>query len=172
MNLISNLGTRSHRKILRTKGTRQPDQLLNQASWETRVSRATRPLGDRTSLITGQPATVDTLEGVDLLMRQVTPKWCVFLFFDQEVPLFSCFCQFSINRCVCRRHTTLQIGHTHEHTVRCQKGCLPRASGDVVVVSGPSMVSVVFRLGRSWLFCSSDFWLCLFVARFWLVDVS
>ena len=124
---------------------------------ENRVSRATRP---PTSLITGQPATVDTLEGVNLLMRQVTPKWCVPFFFDQEVPFLIFW------------HTTLQIGNTHEHTVRCQICWLPRASGDIVVVSGPSMVSVAFRLERSWLFCSSDFWLCLFVARFWLVDVG
>ena len=34
------------------------------------------------------------------------------------------------------------------------------------------MVSVVFRLVRSWLFCNSGFWLRLFVARFWLADVG
>ena len=156
MNQIINLRARSYRKISRTKGTRQPDQLLNQASWETGVSRATRPLADRTSLITGQPATFNTLEGVDLLMRQVTPKWCVSFFFTKKC-LFFHFSQFRNNRYVCRRHTTLQIGNTHEHTVRCQMCCLPRASGDIVVVSGRSMVSVVFRLVRSWLFCSSDF---------------
>ena len=33
------------------------------------------------------------------------------------------------------------------------------------------MVSVVFGLLRSWLFCSSGFWWRLFVARFWLVEV-
>ena len=41
-----------------------------------------------------------------------------------------------------------------------------------MVVSGASMVSMVFRLVRSWLFCSSFFWLRLFVARFWLADVG
>ena len=92
MNQILNSRTRSYRKISKTKGTRQPDQLLNQASWETGVSRATRPLADRTSLITGQPATVDTLEGVDLLMRQVTPKWCVsFVFCPRSASYFSFF---------------------------------------------------------------------------------
>ena len=34
------------------------------------------------------------------------------------------------------------------------------------------MVSVVFRLVRSWLFCNSGFWLRLFVTRFWLADVG
>ena len=28
----------------------------------------------------------------------------------------------------------------------------------IIVVSGPSMMSVVFRLVRSWLFCNSGFW--------------
>ena len=41
--------------------------------------------------------------------------------------------------------------------VRRQKCCLSRASGVTVVVSEPSMVSVEFRLGRSWLFRSSGF---------------
>ena len=41
--------------------------------------------------------------------------------------------------------------------VRRQKCCLSRASGVTVVVSEPSMVSVEFRLGRSWLFSSSGF---------------
>ena len=50
--------------------------------------------------------------------------------------------------------------------------CLSRASGVIVVVSGRSMVSVVFRLVRSWLICNSGFWLRLFVARFWLADVA
>ena len=120
MNQILNSRTRSYRKISKTKGTRQPDQLLNQASWETGVSRATRPLADRTSLITGQAATFNTLEGVDLLMRQVIPKWCVSFFLTKKC-LFFHFSQFSINRCVCRRHTTLQIGNTH---VPCDVRCV------------------------------------------------
>ena len=37
---------------------------------------------------------------------------------------------------------------------------------------GPSIVSVVFRLVRSWLFCSNGLWLRLFVARFWLAEVG
>ena len=56
--------------------------------------------------------------------------------------------------------------------VRCQMCCLSRASGVIVVVSGPSVVSVVFRLVRSWLFRNSGSWLRLFVARFWLADVG
>ena len=76
------------------------------------------------------------------------------------------FCQFIGNHCVCRNLTA------HEYTVRCQICCLSRASGVIVVVSGPSMVSVVFRLVRSWLFCNSAFWLRLFVTRFWLADVG
>ena len=73
---------------------------------------------------------------------------------------FFIFCQFSINHCVCRNQTALQIGNTHECTVRRQICCLSRAGGDIVVVSEPSTVSVVFRLVRSWFFCSQ--W--LFVA--------
>ena len=34
------------------------------------------------------------------------------------------------------------------------------------------MVSVVFRLVRSWLFCDSGFWLRLFIAGSWLADVG
>ena len=37
----------------------------------------------------------------------------------------------------------LKIGHTHEYTVRRKICCLSRASGVTVVVSGPSMVSMV-----------------------------
>ena len=58
--------------------------------------------------------------------------------------VFCFFCKFTSNHCVCRNPTTLQIGNTHEHTVRCQICCLSRASGVIAVVSGPSMVSVVF----------------------------
>ena len=76
------------------------------------------------------------------------------------------FCQFICNHCVCRNLTA------HEYTVRCQICCLSRASGVIVIVSGPSMVSVVFRKVRSWLFCNSAFWLRLFVTRFWLADVG
>ena len=43
--------------------------------------------------------------------------------------------------------------------VRCQICCLSRSSDVIVVVSGPSMVSMVFRLVRSCLFCNSGFWL-------------
>ena len=52
--------------------------------------------------------------------------------------------------------------------MRRQMCCLSRASGVVVVVSGPSLVSVVFRLVRARLLCN---WL-LVVARFWLADVG
>ena len=37
--------------------------------------------------------------------------------------------------------------------------CLSRASGVIVVVPGPSIVSRAFRSLRSWLFCSSCGWL-------------
>ena len=36
----------------------------------------------------------------------------------------------------------------------------------------PCMVSVVFRLVRSWLCCNKGFWLRLFIARFRLADVG
>ena len=49
------------------------------------------------------------------------------------VVFFSFFCSFILNHCVCRRHTTLQIGDTHEYTVRRQICCLSRASGVIVV---------------------------------------
>ena len=82
------------------------------------------------------------------------------------------FCQFIINHCVCRRHITLQIGNLHEYTVRRQKCCLSRAIGVIVVVSGPFMLSVVFRLVRSCLFCNNGFWWRLFVTRLWLAEVG
>ena len=97
------------------------------------------------------------------------PKWYVSV---SRQRWYVVFFQYIRNHCVCRKHTTLQIGTTHEYTMRCQTCCLSRASGVIVVVSGPSMVSVVFRLVRSWLFCASGFWLCLFVARFWMADVG
>ena len=73
--------------------------------------------------------------------------------------MLCCFFHFVSNHCVCRNRPTLQIGNTHEYTVRRQICCLSRASGVIVVVSGRSMVSVVFRLVRPGLFCSSGFWL-------------
>ena len=76
---------------------------------------------------------------------------------------FHCFCQFGINLCVCRNQTTLKSGNTREYTVRRQIRCLSRASGAMVVVSGPSMVSVVFRVVRS----ASDC-VCLSHASGWL----
>ena len=69
--------------------------------------------------------------------------------------------------CVCRNQTTLQIRSTHEDTVRRQICCLSRASGVKVVIYFWAMVSVVFRLVRCRLFCSSGFWLRRFVARCW-----
>ena len=103
--------------------------------------------------------------------RRVPSRSGMFRFFLSKSGML-CFCQFISNHCVCRNPTTLQIGNTHEYTVRRQICCLSRASVVIVVVSGPSTVSVVFRLVRSWLFCNSGFWLRLFVARFWLVDVG
>ena len=56
--------------------------------------------------------------------------------------------------------------HARIHRQIC---CFSRASGVIVLVSGPSMVSVVFRLVRSWLFCR---WLlvavCLLRVSGWL----
>ena len=93
----------------------------------------------------------------------------MFRFVDQKVVCcgFRSFFQFIVNHCVCLRYATLKIGNTHEHTVRRQTCGLSRASGVIAVVSGPSIVSVVFRLVRPWLVCSSGCWLRLFVARFW-----
>ena len=71
---------------------------------------------------------------------------------------------FIVNHSVCRRHTTLRIGNTREDTVRRHTCCLSRASGVMVVVSGPCIDSMVFRLARSWWLCSSSFWLRPFVA--------
>ena len=70
-------------------------------------------------------------------------------------------------------HQSMRLSHgkTHECTVCRQVCCLPRANGVIVVVSGPFMVSVVFRLVRPWLFCNTGFCLHLFVARFWLAEV-
>ena len=75
--------------------------------------------------------------------------------------------------CVSRRHITLQIGTKHEYTVRCQTCCLSRAKWRHCcrfwALHG---LRVVFRLVRSWLFCSSGFWWRLFVARLWSVLLS
>ena len=84
------------------------------------------------------------------------PTRGIFFFQKMECCVFFLFI---INHCVCRNQTTLQIGNTHEYTVQRQICCLSRTSCVRVVVSGPSMVSVVFRLVRSWLFCNSGFWL-------------
>ena len=63
---------------------------------------------------------------------------------------------------------------THDNTVRRQICCLSRASGVIVVVSRPSMVSVMFRLVRSWLFCSGGFRLrvCSSHVSGWLTSVE
>ena len=115
---------------------------------------------------------VKALHGVELLLPGAPgcPKVVCFGFFRQKM-VCCVFCQFISNHCVCRNQTTLQIGNTHEYAVRRQICCLSRASGVIVVVSGPSIVSVVFPLVRS-LFCNSGFWLRLFVARFWFADVG
>ena len=111
---------------------------------------------------------------VEALNASGCPRAVCFGLFHQKMVLcgFSfVFCKFVINHCVCRNQTTLQIGNTHEHTVWRRICCLSRGSGVIVVVSGPSVVSMVLRLVRSWLLCSSGFWLCLFVARFCLAEV-
>ena len=63
------------------------------------------------------------------------------------------------------------------HTVESLSCCARYVASHVQValwlsVSGPSMVSVAFRLVRSWLFCSGGIWLRLFVARFQLDEVG
>ena len=118
---------------------------------------------------------VKALNGIELLLlggAGVLRSGMFRCFWVKKGMLCFCFCQFISNHCVCRNPTTLQIGSAHQCTVRCQICCLSRASGVIAVVSGPSMVSVVFRLVRSWLICNSGFWLRLFVARFWLADVG
>ena len=83
------------------------------------------------------------------------------------------FCWFIINHSVCRKRTTLQIGNTHEYTVRRQICCLSRASSVIVVVSGPSMVSVVFRPVRSWCSAAVAFGcVCLSHVYGWLTSVE
>ena len=84
-----------------------------------------------------------------------------------------------------RRHTDFVMGHKGfaKFTIGCHilgrvaavinRNNLFRArsdmlvvtcSGVIVVISGPSRVSM-FRLVRSWLFCSSGFWLRLFLSH-------
>ena len=111
----------------------QPSQLGNQ------VSRATRPLGHRTSLIMGQPATVNTIEGVDLLMPQITPM-CSVSFVLTMTCLFFQFLP------VHHQSFHLLQAQLCRSAIRTNFPCdvryvgLPRASGDIVFVSGPSMV--------------------------------
>ena len=100
------------------------------------------------------------------------PRSGMFRFLRSKSGMLCFFCQFISNHCACRKPTTLQVGKPHEYTAGRQICCLSRASCVIGVVSGPSMVSVVFRLVRSWLFCNSGFWLRLFVARYWLADVG
>ena len=54
--------------------------------------------------------------------------------------------------------------------VKSQICCLPRASGVSVVASGPTMVSVVLRSVRSWLFCNSC--VCWSHVSAWLTSVK
>ena len=76
--------------------------------------------------------------------------------------------------------TTLRFSQTHNFADR-QFARTHRAASDLLSVtckwcccchSWVSMVSVVFRLVRSWLLCSSGFGLHLFVALFWLAEVG
>ena len=70
------------------------------------------------------------------------------------------FCQFISNHCVCRRHTTLQIGTTHEHTVRSQMCCLSSARGVIVVTSelpglGGVPIGALLAVLQQWLLVAS-----------------
>ena len=64
------------------------------------------------------------------------PQSGMFRFFSTKV-VCCVFGQFISNHVVCRNQTTLQIGNTHEYTVRRQICCLSRANGVIVVSSGP-----------------------------------
>ena len=99
--------------------------------------------------------------------RVVTPKWYVSVLSIRQghVASSSSVIAFVAAMQLCR-------SAIRTNTVWHQLCCLSRASDVMVVVSGPSMVSVVFRVVRSWSFCSSGFWLRLCVARFWLADVG
>ena len=86
----------------------------------------------------------------------------LFRFFDQKAVfcvlfLFIWFLQFIIR-------------NTHEYTVRRQTCCLSRASGVIVVVSGPSMVSSGVPIGAILVVSAAVAFGCVcFVARFWSV---
>ena len=115
---------------------------------------------------------VEALNGVELMSPRSPgcPEVVRFVFNKKWYVVF--FCQFISNHCVCRNPTTLQIGNTHEYTVRRQMCCFSRASGVIVVVSGPpwcQWCSDWCALGCS---AAVAFGLRLFVARFWLAEVG
>ena len=108
-------------------------------------------------------ASVEALNGVELLLPRAPgcPEVVCFGFFTKE--WYVVFLPIHEQSLRLSQPDNLQIGNTHEHTVRRQICCLSRASGVTVVVSGPSTV-------HSWLLCSSGVWLRLFVARLWLAE--
>ena len=114
------------------------------------------------------------LNGIELLLpgRGECPEVVCLCFFTKSGKWCFFVCQFISIHCVCRNQTTLQIGSTHEYTVRRQICCLSRARAvNLCRFWALHGLTVVFRLVRSWLFCNRGFWLRLFVARFWLADV-
>ena len=78
------------------------------------------------------------------LGRQGAPKWYVVGSSLKQVVCGGLFLHLFFASSTSIIAIALQIGNTYEYTVRRQTCCLSRASGVIVVVSGPSMVPVVF----------------------------
>ena len=96
----------------------------------------------------------------------------MFRFFDQKV--VCCVLFFPILQC------SLRLPQPNNFADR-QYARIHRAASDLLLVTcnwryccrfWASMVSVVFRLVRSWLSYNGGFWLRLFVTRFWLAEVG
>ena len=122
---------------------------------------------------------VEAHNGVELLLptAPLCPEVVCIVFFFSITNVVCCFFFASsspvVIDCVCRNQTTLQIGTTER--IHCA------ASDMLVVTLQASFLSSL--LGLPWsqwcsdgcalgLFCSSGFWLRLFVARFCLADVG
>ena len=90
---------------------------------------------------------VKALNGVELILPRFLTKVLCCVFSDNSSAIIA----FVATRQLCRS------------AIRTNTPC---------GVSVLLVMSVVFRLVRSWLFCNRGFWLHLFVARFWLADVG